>query len=570
MLRSLISNWRATTIKTRLILLVLVANLVSLGVGYEGLLQAQKTKAAFEDIFETRVASTGYLKSIEKAYTVDIIGAANKFVDGNFTGDEALALVSGASKSISETWPKFVARQKTDAEKQLVAAVEALQSGVDGELHTLESLMKKGDRSAVRTFLHETWYPSADPLSEQLAQLYDTLQSEARNDFEDLTTAYARGRDLQFSIIGFGLAFSLFLGWTVLRTVTRSLSRVREQLHEIAAGEGDLMRRLPTGNNEVGLIAQEVNGLMEKLIGLVRRVQESGIQVTSSSTQLSASSKELQATLEEQVASTNEVVSSAKQISATSQTLVKTMSDVANLSHDAAVSANQGQTGLDRMSATMEKMEAASTTIAQKLAAINAKVANITSVVTTINKVADQTNLLSLNAAIEAAKAGEFGQGFAVVAREIRRLADQTAVATLDIEQMVKEMQASVSSGVMSMEKFAQEVQGAVHEVNEIGAQIARIIQQVQSLGPRFESVNEGMESQSIGAMQISEAMVHLSEATRATAGSQREAARVIQVLDQAARTLHREVSSFRIDEKQSITSQSYRPDTKVGTAASL
>jgi methyl-accepting chemotaxis protein WspA len=202
------------------------------------------------------------------------------------------------------------------------------------------------------------------------------------------------------------------------------------------------------------------------------------------------------------------------------------------------------------MSTTMEKMEDASTAIAQKLAAINAKVANITSVVTTINKVADQTNLLSLNAAIEAAKAGEFGQGFAVVAREIRRLADQTAVATLDIEQMVKEMQSSVSAGVMGMEKFAQEVQGAVHEVNTIGGQIARIIDQVQGLGPRFESVNEGMESQSIGARQISEAMVQLSDATRATAESQREAALVMQGLDQAARVLHREVSLFQVIER--------------------
>ena len=167
--------------------------------------------------------------------------------------------------------------------------------------------------------------------------------------------------------------------------------------------------------------------------------------------------------------------------------------------------------------------------------------------VTTITKVADQTNLLSLNAAIEAAKAGEFGQGFAVVAREIRRLADQTAVATLDIEQTVKEMQSSVSSGVMGMEKFTQEVRSAVHEVNDISGQIARIIEQVQGLGPRFESVNEGMESQSKGAHQITEAMIHLSEATRNTTESQRDAARVIEVLEQAARMLHREVSRFKV-----------------------
>ncbi len=202
-------------------------------------------------------------------------------------------------------------------------------------------------------------------------------------------------------------------------------------------------------------------------------------------------------------------------------------------------------------------MATASTAIAQKLAEINTKVNNITSVITTINKVADQTNLLSLNAAIEAAKAGEFGQGFAVVAREIRRLADQTAIATLDIEQMVKEMQSSVSSGVMGMEKFAQEVQSAVREVNDISGQIARIIDQVQGLGPRFESVNEGMESQSVGARQITEAMIQLSEATRNTADSQRDAVRAIELLDQAARVLHQEVSRFNVGASSSSSAGS-------------
>ena len=138
--------------------------------------------------------------------------------------------------------------------------------------------------------------------------------------------------------------------------------------------------------------------------------------------------------LAQQMASTNEVVSSAKQISATAQVLAQTMTEVSSLSHDAAILADQGRTGLARMSATIHTMEEASTAIGERLASISDKAANITGVVTTINKVADQTNLLSLNAAIEAAKAGEFGQGFAVVAREIRRLADQTAVATLDIE----------------------------------------------------------------------------------------------------------------------------------------
>ena len=129
-------------------------------------------------------------------------------------------------------------------------------------------------------------------------------------------------------------------------------------------------------------------------------------------------------------------------------------------------------------------MEAAGS-INAKLAVLNEKAGNINQVVTTITKVADQTNLLSLNAAIEAEKAGEYGRGFAVVATEIRRLADQTAVATYDIEQMVKEIQSAVSAGVMGMDKFSEEVRRGMQEVQQVGGQLSQIIQQVQALAPR-------------------------------------------------------------------------------------
>src|SRR5439155_4976801 len=123
-----------------------------------------------------------------------------------------------------------------------------------------------------------------------------------------------------------------------------------------------------------------------------------------------------------------------------------------------------GQQSISRMEETMGLFIEAVGVINSKLAVLNEKAGNINQVVTTITKVADQTNLLSLNAAIEAEKAGEYGRGFAVVATEIRRLADQTAVATYDIEQMVKEMQSAVSAGVMGMDKFSEEVRKGVDD----------------------------------------------------------------------------------------------------------
>jgi len=163
--------------------------------------------------------------------------------------------------------------------------------------------------------------------------------------------------------------------------------------------------------------------------------------------------------------------------------------------------------------------------------------------VTTINKVADQTNLLSLNAAIEAEKAGEHGRGFAVVAREIRRLADQTAIATFDIEQIVKEMQSAVSAGVMGIDKFADEVRRGREAIGEVTVQLTEIIAQVQTLPPSFESVNEGVQSQSISAGQISEALDQLSVASQQTADSLRQSNMAIEQLNDAARGLQNGVA---------------------------
>jgi methyl-accepting chemotaxis protein WspA len=180
------------------------------------------------------------------------------------------------------------------------------------------------------------------------------------------------------------------------------------------------------------------------------------------------------------------------------------------------------------------------------------KTTNINSVVTTITKVADQTNLLSLNAAIEAEKAGEYGLGFAVVAMEIRRLADQTAVATYDIEKMVKEMHSAVAAGVMGMDKFSDEVRRGVAEVRQVSTQLAQIIHQVQTLTPRFQTVNEGMHAQATGAEQISETLTQLSEAAQQTAESLRQSNLAIEQLNGAARGLQASVARFKLSSHSS------------------
>ena len=246
-------------------------------------------------------------------------------------------------------------------------------------------------------------------------------------------------------------------------------------------------------------------------------------------------------------ATTAQIGATSKEISATSKELVKTMNEVNQVAEETANLAGSGQTAIGRMESTMRHIMEASGSITGKLAVLSEKTTNINSVVTTITKVADQTNLLSLNAAIEAEKAGEYGLGFAGVAMEIRRLADQTAVATYDIEKMVKEMQSAVAAGVMGMDKFSEEVRRGVEEIRQVSTQLAQIIHQVQTLTPRFQTVNEGMHAQATGAQQISETLTQLSEAAHQTAESLRQSNLAIEQLNGAARGLQTSVARFKL-----------------------
>jgi methyl-accepting chemotaxis protein WspA len=289
---------------------------------------------------------------------------------------------------------------------------------------------------------------------------------------------------------------------------------------------------------------RKMTGDLRSLIG---RIQKSSIVLLSTATEISAASKQQEQSVYEYGASTNEAAAAINEITATSQDLLRTMTEVNEVVGQTARQAATGRDGLVGMDQTMRQLAESTGSIGSKLSIISERAANINMVVTTITKVADQTNLLSINAAIEAEKAGEYGLGFLVVAREIRRLADQTAVATLDIERMVKEMQYSVSAGVMEMDKFSEQVRVVVSEVQEIGGRLGEIIAGVQVLDERFDQVTEGMRVQSQGADQIREAMLRLSEVAGQTTASIHEFNSATDHLHEAVGDLKDEVSRFSV-----------------------
>jgi methyl-accepting chemotaxis protein WspA len=334
---------------------------------------------------------------------------------------------------------------------------------------------------------------------------------------------------------------------TAFYTVASKIGELVNIAQKISSGDLTTQIQPSDSQDEIGKLQNAFYTMNHDLNSLIRRIQQSGVQITTSSTQIAASGKQLEATVTEQLASTNEVAATAQEIAATSRNLVRMMDQVADMTKQTATDASESRDELQEMEDTMRQLTEATNSITSKLGIMNKKASNINNVVVTITKVADQTSILSLNAAIEAEKAGEYGAGFAVVAREIRRLANQTAVATLEIEQIVKDMQSAVSVGVMEMDKFNNSVNNSVGQVKKISNQIGKVINQVESLPPQFIQVSESMEKQSQGAAQISEAMAQLTEASGQTVDALRETNGALEQLEEAAQSLREEISHFHI-----------------------
>ena len=350
-------------------------------------------------------------------------------------------------------------------------------------------------------------------------------------------------------IVGLGLlllvgSMSFTIGRGIVVPTTLMINRVRD----MAEGASDLTKRVQvTSTDEVGQLGNLINALIQKIHDLVVRVRVSTIELHSTSTEIAAASAEQGNTMTNFNASTSQIAAAVKEITASGQELVRTMDDVQSRATGASALADSSRSGLIGMEESMHRLGDATNSISSKLGTIRDKASGINMVVTTITKVADQTNLLSINAAIEAEKAGESGRGFLVVAREIRRLADQTAVATLDIEQMVRHMQSSVSAGVMEMDKFSQEVRSCSGKVSEISGEMAQVIEQVQVVSERFQNVNDAMRQQSTGVRQIDEAMQQLMTGCKQVTSTVRDFTAAATNLREAAQGLHQEVGRFTV-----------------------
>ena len=434
----------------------------------------------------------------------------------------------------------------TARDKELVEAVKAALASLtvvrDEVIRLGQDPRTRADSTAL---LHGRFETAYEKLKEAIEAEVSFNKTNAENATDRIQASVSKAQTGMVAGLLVGFILAMVAGYLVVQAIDRPLARLIDAMGVMRLG--DYSQKILAQEGEFGVLAAGFNLMTDSLQEMIRRIQKSGLQVNTSATEIAATAQEQLSTASEVAATTSEIGATSKQISATSKELAETIKDISEVAEKTAVLAGSGQAGLIRMKSTMQQVMEASTSISARLATLNEKAGNIGIVVTTITKVADQTNLLSLNAAIEAEKAGDYGRGFAVVATEIRRLADQTGMATGDIEQMVKEMQSAVAAGVMGMDKFSEEVRRGVESVEQVSGELSQIIHHVQALTPNFETVSEGMQSQSLGAQQISDSLAQLSEAAQQTVESLRQSNSAIGQLNEASRGLQDGVARFTV-----------------------
>jgi len=540
-----VKNW---TLRQRILAsfaVIIAIMLLMVVVSYSRLLKIEKSEAS---VREDALPGLYYSSMVRGAWSDSYvrIQAMLGLEEGqSFTAEDA-ASFKGYAERLKEQMELYRGTIADEEDRVEFAAFEKLHEDYHRILAAVIELYKRNQNAeAVNMFKGEltpTWTAGRMKVNEILRHNKSVADTDiAAIDDAVLTAKVIMGISLVIAVLAAALC-----GLLLMRAIMAPMNRIVRILEIMRTG--DLSSRLNLERkDEFGAVETGFNDMMTELTSLVSQAQRSSVQVTTSVTEIAATSKQQQATATETAATTTEIGATSREIAATSRDLVRTMTEVSTAADQASVAAGSGQQGLARMEETMHSVMGAADLVNAKLAILNEKAGNINQVVVTIVKVADQTNLLSLNAAIEAEKAGEYGRGFAVVATEVRRLADQTAVATYDIEQMVREIQSAVSAGVMGMDKFSEEVRRGMSEVQQVGEQLSQIIHQVQALAPRVLMVNEGMQAQATGAEQINHALVQLGDASSQTVESLRQASFAIDELSQVAVGLRSGVSRFKV-----------------------
>ncbi|OOG26195.1 methyl-accepting chemotaxis protein [Thioalkalivibrio denitrificans] len=367
-------------------------------------------------------------------------------------------------------------------------------------------------------------------------------------DRSDYVTGY---RDAFASVVGVGivvLLLGLAFTWVIARGIVKPLHLTVQRLDDISRGEGDLTQRLPVeGNNELSRLAESFNAFVTKLQELIQQVAGATAQLAAASEELSATAEQTTTQVRRQQGETEQVATAMNEMTATVQEVARNANEAARSAQDTDKEARGGREVVKATIKSIETLAAeveAAGGVIQRLSADSEEIGKVLDV---IRGIAEQTNLLALNAAIEAARAGEQGRGFAVVADEVRSLASRTQSSTREIQEMIERLQGNAGGAVEAMEKGRLRARESVEEAARAGSSLEAITGAVGNISDMNAQIASAAEEQSAVAEEINRNVVNIREAVDDTAQGSGQISTASDELARLAADLRNLVSRFRV-----------------------
>ena len=344
------------------------------------------------------------------------------------------------------------------------------------------------------------------------------------------------------------IVLAIVIGTLLTRTIRTPIVRMREMIQDIAQGEGDLTKRLDaSAKDELGETCHWFNVFVEKLQGIIGQVAQTTVQVASASSQLHSTADQMATGAEQVAAQAGTVATAGEEMSATSGDIARNCQFAAEGSQQASAAAVSGAQVVDETIVVMNSIAERVKNSARAVESLGARSDQIGEIVGTIEDIADQTNLLALNAAIEAARAGEQGRGFAVVADEVRALAERTTRATREIGEMIKTIQHETKQAVTVMDEGVNEVAKGSEKAAKSGKALEQILDQINAVTSQIHQVATAAEEQTATTSEISNNMQQITGVISQTARGAQESAAAANQLSELSEDLRKIVSQFKL-----------------------
>ncbi|MBF6029407.1 methyl-accepting chemotaxis protein [Pseudomonas sp. P115] len=358
----------------------------------------------------------------------------------------------------------------------------------------------------------------------------------------------AQGTLLELGLGLIAAVVGLILVWLMARSVTRPILGVAHMLEDIASGEGDLTRRLAYDKqDELGQLASWFNRFLDKLQPIIAEVKRSVQDARGTADQSAAIATETSAGMEQQYRQVDQVATASHEMSATAQDVARSAAQAAQAARDADQATRDGLTVIDRTTTNIGHLAADMSTAMAQVEGLAANSEKIGSVLEVIRGIAEQTNLLALNAAIEAARAGEAGRGFAVVADEVRNLARRTQESVEETRLVIEQLQSGTEEVVGSMGNSYRQAQGSVEQVGQAVTALRQIGEAVTVISDMNLQIASAAEEQSAVAEEINSNVATIRDVTESLSEQANESARVSQALNSLANQQQGLMDQFRV-----------------------